>query len=184
MYKMTKSQLNKLGTPYQEQYVEPGFTATRLYAQDPLGNIVIFCSKPSFPGLLSDAQAHREGMPESVQEAIQPTEKPRKIAVLTSGGDAPGMNPCVRAVVRYGISKGCEVYAVYEGYQGTYFHDFFQVVHPSSLTNSLPGLVDGGGMIRKMDWKSVRGWLHMVKRSGLPSKEMNVKLKKRTRHVY
>ncbi|KAG1253837.1 hypothetical protein G6F68_011143 [Rhizopus microsporus] len=63
-------------------------------------------------------------------------DKVKKIGVLTSGGDAPGMNACVRAVVRYGISKGCEVFAVYEGYQG---------------------LVDGG--IKRMDWKSVRGYL-------------------------
>jgi 6-phosphofructokinase 1 len=42
----------------------------------------------------------------------------KKIGVLTSGGDASGMNACVRSVVLYGISKGCDVYAVYEGYQG------------------------------------------------------------------
>ncbi|KAI8375910.1 6-phosphofructokinase, partial [Radiomyces spectabilis] len=62
----------------------------------------------------------------------------KKIGVLTSGGDAPGMNASVRAVVRYGISRGCDIFAVYEGYQG---------------------LVDGGEYIRKMDWKSVDGWL-------------------------
>lgn len=37
---------------------------------------------------------------------------------MTSGGDAPGMNPAVRAVVRAGIYYGCDVYAVYEGYEG------------------------------------------------------------------
>lgn len=42
----------------------------------------------------------------------------RAIAVLTSGGDAPGMNPAVRAVVRTGIAYKLDVYAVYEGYQG------------------------------------------------------------------
>ena len=41
-----------------------------------------------------------------------------KIAVLTSGGDAPGMNACVRAVIRTGIKLGCEMYVVYEGYKG------------------------------------------------------------------
>lgn len=41
-----------------------------------------------------------------------------KIAVLTSGGDAPGMNAAVRAVVRTGISKGYEVYGVKRGYNG------------------------------------------------------------------
>lgn len=42
----------------------------------------------------------------------------RKIAVLTSGGDAPGMNACVRAVVRSGIKAGAEMYVIYEGYKG------------------------------------------------------------------
>jgi len=41
-----------------------------------------------------------------------------KIAVLTSGGDAPGMNACVRAVVRATINYGFEAYAVYDGYKG------------------------------------------------------------------
>lgn len=42
----------------------------------------------------------------------------KKIAVLTSGGDAPGMNAAVRAVVRKAIYEGFEVAAVYNGYQG------------------------------------------------------------------
>lgn len=42
----------------------------------------------------------------------------KKIAVLTSGGDAPGMNAAVRAVVRKGIYEGFEVAAIYNGYQG------------------------------------------------------------------
>lgn len=41
-----------------------------------------------------------------------------KIAVLTSGGDAPGMNAAIRAVVRTGITKGYEVYGVRRGYNG------------------------------------------------------------------
>lgn len=41
-----------------------------------------------------------------------------KIAVLTSGGDAPGMNAAIRAVVRTGIAKGYEVYGVKRGYNG------------------------------------------------------------------
>ncbi len=63
----------------------------------------------------------------------------KKIAVLTSGGDAQGMNAAVRAVVRTGIDMGAEVYAVYEGYQG---------------------LVEGGHGIKKLDWNSVAGILH------------------------
>ena len=42
----------------------------------------------------------------------------KKIAVLTSGGDAPGMNAAIRAVVRSAISKGMEVYGVRRGYVG------------------------------------------------------------------
>lgn len=42
----------------------------------------------------------------------------RKIAVLTSGGDAPGMNAAIRAVTRYAIYKGLEVYGVERGYTG------------------------------------------------------------------
>ena len=42
----------------------------------------------------------------------------KKIAVLTSGGDAPGMNAAIRSVVRCGISKGWEVYGVKNGYKG------------------------------------------------------------------
>ncbi|KAI9497468.1 6-phosphofructokinase [Zychaea mexicana] len=130
-----RSQLQELGASVQDV---PESDSEKLYALDPLGNVLLFTNKLAFPGLLNE-QSH-EGVPASIEGAAQPAEQPRKIAVLTSGGDAPGMNPCVRAVVRYGISKGCEMYAVYEGYQG---------------------LVDGGSQIRRMDWKSVRGWIRV-----------------------
>jgi 6-phosphofructokinase 1 len=42
----------------------------------------------------------------------------KRIGVFTSGGDAPGMNACIRAVVRYGLAKGLEVYGIRYGYQG------------------------------------------------------------------
>ncbi|MDN2482248.1 6-phosphofructokinase [Vibrio agarivorans] len=44
----------------------------------------------------------------------------KKIGVLTSGGDAPGMNAAVRGVVRTALTKGLEVYGVYDGYLGLY----------------------------------------------------------------
>lgn len=61
---------------------------------------------------------------------MAPTEVPppplsgtkRRIAVMTSGGDAPGMNGAVRAVVRMAIHYGCEAYAVYEGYGTSWIH--------------------------------------------------------------
>lgn len=42
----------------------------------------------------------------------------KRIAVLTSGGDAPGMNAAIRSVVRTGISRGLEVYGISRGYHG------------------------------------------------------------------
>ncbi len=42
----------------------------------------------------------------------------KKIGILTSGGDAPGMNAAVRAVTRYALKKGIEVYGIYDGYRG------------------------------------------------------------------
>lgn len=47
----------------------------------------------------------------------------RRIAVMTSGGDAPGMNACIRAVVRYGIAAGAEVYGVRRGFAGLMAND-------------------------------------------------------------
>lgn len=51
----------------------------------------------------------------------------KAIAVLTSGGDAPGMNSAVRAVVRTGISKGFKVYGVSRGYNGLLNGDVFEL---------------------------------------------------------
>ena len=42
----------------------------------------------------------------------------KKVAILTSGGDAPGMNACLRAAVRAALNKGIEPYVVYDGYKG------------------------------------------------------------------
>ena len=42
----------------------------------------------------------------------------RKIGVLTSGGDAPGMNAAVRAVVRCGLANGLNMFAIYDGFKG------------------------------------------------------------------
>ena len=68
-----------------------------------------------------------------------PAQSKKSIGVLTSGGDAPGMNAAVRAVVRTALARGVEVYAIYEGYQG---------------------MVEGGDRIRPMSWDSVGGILH------------------------
>ena len=47
----------------------------------------------------------------------------KHIGVLTSGGDAPGMNAAIRAVVRTSIARGVRVSAIYRGYQGLLDND-------------------------------------------------------------
>ena len=42
----------------------------------------------------------------------------KKIAVLTSGGDAPGMNACIRSIVRTSSHFGIDIYGIQYGYQG------------------------------------------------------------------
>ena len=64
----------------------------------------------------------------------------KKIAVLTSGGDAPGMNPAVRAVVRMGASLGFEVFGVERGYQGLLDSDFHRLT-----VRDIGGLLSRGG---------------------------------------
>jgi 6-phosphofructokinase 1 len=63
---------------------------------------------------------------------------PKRIAVLTSGGDAPGMNAAIRAVVRTGTQKGWEVFGVKLGYEGLIDGKFFQL-----------GPRDVGGILQK-----------------------------------
>ena len=42
----------------------------------------------------------------------------KRLAIITSGGDAPGMNACLRAVVRGALNNGVEPFVVYDGYKG------------------------------------------------------------------
>ena len=51
----------------------------------------------------------------------------RKIAILTSGGDAPGMNAAVRVCIRAGLYYGKEMYVVYDGYKGLLEGNIHQV---------------------------------------------------------
>jgi 6-phosphofructokinase 1 len=74
-----------------------------------------------------------------MEDMVEPAKRQKSLAVLTSGGDAPGMNAAVRAVVRTALSRGVEMYAIYEGYQG---------------------MVAGEEYIRKMTWDAVGGILH------------------------
>ncbi|CDK27283.1 unnamed protein product [Kuraishia capsulata CBS 1993] len=118
------------------------------YTRDPLGTVLGFTSHPGMGSDLkvtsADYYLHPKRGP-SVTAAERPATSPaaksrKKIAVMTSGGDSPGMCAVVRAVVRAGIFYGCDVYGCYEGYSG---------------------LVQGGDMLKKMEWEDVRGWLSL-----------------------
>ena len=63
----------------------------------------------------------------------------KRVGLLTSGGDASGMNAAVRAVVRTALDRGVEVFGISEGYAG---------------------LIEGGSRIQAMSWSSVGGILH------------------------
>ena len=58
------------------------------------------------------------------------------IGVLTSGGDAQGMNAALRAVTRAALSRGAIIYGIFEGYRG---------------------MVEGGNLIRKLRWEDAAG---------------------------
>jgi len=68
------------------------------------------------------------------------SKKKRKIAVLTSGGDASGMNAVIRTVTRYGIYNNLEIYGFYEGYKGL-INNNFDILD----LNSVGGIIDRGG---------------------------------------
>lgn len=61
-------------------------------------------------------------------------KNPKKVAILTSGGDAPGMNAAIRGAVRAALNKGWEIYGIRDGYRG---------------------LMEGGDMIFPLDWVDV-----------------------------
>ena len=67
-----------------------------------------------------------------------------KIGVLTSGGDAPGMNAAVRAVIRTGIYHGLEMFGIMRGYNGMIENDIV-----SMNSRSVANIIQRGGTILK-----------------------------------
>ncbi|CCE61595.1 hypothetical protein TPHA_0A05200 [Tetrapisispora phaffii CBS 4417] len=129
---------------------------TLISVNDPLNNKIFFTSfanaldsEPTMKDFFMTGLSEEEKQSQIAKDAAEFLQKSlinkskngsikKKIAVMTSGGDSPGMNAAVRAVVRTGIHYGCDVYAVYEGYEG---------------------LLRGGEYLKKMAWEDVRGWL-------------------------
>lgn len=125
-----------------------------VYIVDPLGYIIGFtaCNEPltvvppvQKTNPVVESTAMQTNVPSNAtsikgdQDLLGDFKRRRNIAIMTSGGDAPGMNACVRAVVRAAIYRGCKAFAIMEGYEG---------------------LVRGGPRyIKEMKWQDVRGYL-------------------------
>lgn len=148
------TQLDKLEATLKLADVKFSRRDHSIHIQDPLGNGLTFTNRDSSASSKSfdtpqsyldfrtqDLLAALE-LDAPVQDVLElPVDeklKKKKIAVMTSGGDAPGMNPAVRAVIRSGLFFGCDMFAVYEGYEG---------------------LVRGGDLLKQMQWGDVRGFL-------------------------
>lgn len=68
----------------------------------------------------------------------------KRIGVFTSGGDAPGMNACIRAVVRTAINKGIQVTGIIQGYEGMITKNFIEMD-----SRSVSNIIQLGGTILK-----------------------------------
>jgi 6-phosphofructokinase 1 len=121
------------------------------FIEDPSGNLVGFTTKvQNDDGTTANitsrddffiAQSSIAQLAQNKSELnLSSSNKKKRIAVLTSGGDAQGMCAVVRSVVRAGIYLDCEVFGCYEGYSG---------------------LVKGGDLLKKLKWSDVRGWLSL-----------------------
>ena len=68
----------------------------------------------------------------------------KRIAVFTSGGDSPGMNACIRAVVKKALAENLEIFGIMRGYQGMIEDEFVQLHY-----HSIAGIIQQGGTILK-----------------------------------
>lgn len=85
----------------------------------------------------------------------------QRIAVLTSGGDAPGMNAAIRAVVRTGLENGCEVFGVRHGFSGLLSGEFVPL-----RARDVGGIIQLGGTMlgsaRCLEFKTEKGQLQAL----------------------
>lgn len=79
-----------------------------------------------------------------------------KVGLLTSGGDSPGMNACIRAIVRIGCGRGFSITGIYGGFQGILNEDFVEL-----STRSVAHIIHRGGTIlttgRSEEFKTEEG---------------------------
>lgn len=78
--------------------------------------------------------------------SLDPTKKYDSIAVMTSGGDAPGMNPAIRGVVRAALHAGMKVFGIERGYSGLIADDMHRM-----SSSSVRNIVQRGGTVLRSD---------------------------------
>jgi 6-phosphofructokinase 1 len=92
------------------------------------------------------------------KKQVEPGGNMKRIAVLTSGGDAPGMNAAIRGVVRTGLAKGWDVFGVRHGYAGLISGDIFPLG-----ARDVGGVIQQGGTMlgtaRCLEFETVAGRL-------------------------
>ncbi|KAL3235686.1 ATP-dependent 6-phosphofructokinase subunit beta [Nakaseomyces bracarensis] len=154
-----KETLKRISLPHQAYPTE--LTPAQIYTLDPLGNVIGFTGNklaiatemplviPTIEDEDDSEFSSKEGSFTDLTTLMRTTSaypslptrianrSDRRIAVLTSGSDAPGMNSVIRAVVRSTIFKGCRSFVIREGFEG---------------------LVQGGACIQEYTWEDVGGW--------------------------
>ncbi|NLI94614.1 MAG: 6-phosphofructokinase [Erysipelotrichaceae bacterium] len=83
----------------------------------------------------------------------------KRVGVLTSGGDAPGMNAAIRAVIRAGIINGLRMYAIFEGYKGLIDDDIIEV--DRTFVSEI--LMRGGTILRSARLKEFKEEAYQLK---------------------
>ena len=95
------------------------------------------------------------------------TKKIKTIGLLTSGGDAPGMNAAIRAVVRTALANGIKVYGIKRGYNGLYHGDLIFLIEGNGVHRSHPLGIEGD-VLGDRGRKIPRG---CIARVGVPAEE-------------
>lgn len=109
----------------------------QVFTYDPLLNLLEFHNAEGFAQLFDSTFSDKALLKIDAQEEKE-KEPLRRVAIMTTGKETSGMNSAIRALVRYGLTKGILPYIVFNGFQG---------------------LVQGNHSIKKADWEDVRGLL-------------------------
>ena len=95
--------------------------------------------------------------------------KIKRIGILTSGGDAPGMNAAIRAITRAGIHNGLEVFGIRRGYEGMIDGDIFQM-----YSETVSGVIQKGGTFlltarcpRFREYEGIKAGYEQLKKFGI-----------------